>query len=294
MANKVSIIGGASALPEESVGHLPLEIIYQSGVVDPTAHFLVYENNPKALSVLVAIGRAYFKKTSMTYNGYSTAINTIAITSNSSGNPRKDAIVAYVDLGASKGTDATGVLKIIAVAGTPATSPSAPDDTAVQSAVGAGNPFLRLANVNVINGASQIANTDITDTRVPAYVKILAGILATRLYTAYVNTSMMDKIVLTDSSVINIDCSLGQYFEVTIAGNRTINFTNYSVGQTIYLDVKQDATGGRSLTFGADVHFPYDTAFTLTSTANKVDSLIFKCYTANKLRAYMGGQGYTY
>lgn len=294
MSNKVAIRSGASAIPEESIAHLDLELIYQSGVVDPSSHWLVYENNPKAMNVLVAIGRGYFKKTGMTYNGYSDAINTVAITANSSGNPRVDAIVAYVDLSASAGTDATGVLKIVAIAGTPASSPVAPDDTAVQASVGAGNPFTRIANVAVANGASTIANANITDTRVSALLKVTAGIKDTRLIGAIVNTSKMEKITLNDSATINVDCSLGQYFEVTIAGNRTLNIINYVIGQTIYIDVKQDATGSRTLAFGADVKFPYDSAFTLTTTANKVDSLVFRCYDTNKLRAFMGGQGYTY
>ena len=293
MANKTSIRSGASAIPEESISHLDIDIVYQSGVIDPTTHWLPTEQNPKDRSVNLAIGRGYFVKTGMTYHGYSTAVVNVALTANSSGNPRIDAIVAYIDLAASAGTDATNVLKFAAVAGTAASSPSAPDAAAIASAIGAGNPYIVIANVACANGYTQIANANITDLRPSAYVKIPAGVYQTLLIDASVKTSKMSKITLTDGATINIDCSLGQYFEVTIAGNRTINFTNYQIGQTIYLDVKQDATGSRLLTFGADVHWPYDVAPTLTTTANKVDALAFKCYDTSKLRGFVGGTGYT-
>lgn len=294
MANKISIRSGATAIPEEGVVHLTRAIIYQSGVQDPASHWAVSEQSPKARAVNVAIGQGFFVKTGMTYHGESTAINSVSIGANSSGNPRIDSIVAYVDLSASAGTDGTGVLKFVSVAGTPASTPSAPDSTAIATALGAGNPYIVLGNVAVANGVSQIENANITDTRPSAYVKIPAGIFETLLIGAEVLTSKMSKITLVDSATIVIDCSLGQYFDVTIAGNRTISFTNYEVGQMIYLDVKQDGTGNRTLTFGADVHWPFDVAPTLTTTANKVDSLAFKCYDTDKLRGFVGGTGYTY
>lgn len=294
MANKISIRSGATAIPEEGVVHLTRALIYQSGILDPSGHWAVTQQSPLARAINVAIGQGFFVKTGMTYHGESTGVNSVAITANSSGNPRIDVVVAYVDLSASAGTDGTGVLKFASVAGTPASSPTAPDATAIATAIGAGNPYIILGSVAVANGASQIETANITDLRPSAYVKIPAGIYQSLLIDASVKTSKMEKIVLVDSATITIDCSLGQYFDVTIAGNRTIAFTNYQIGQMIYLDVKQDGTGSRLLTFGADVHWPFDVAPTLTTTANKVDSLAFKCYDTDKLRGFVGGTAYTY
>lgn len=294
MANKISIRSGSSAIPEAGVAHLTRALIYQSGVLDPTTHWSVTEQSPQDRTVDVSAGQGFFVKAGMTYHGESTDVNNVAITANSSGNPRIDAIVAYADLSASAGTDGTNVLKFVAVAGTPASSPTAPDATAIATAIGAGNPYIVLANVAVANGATTLANANITDLRPSAYVKIPAGIYQSLLIDASVKTSKMSKVVLVDSATITIDCSLGQYFDVTIAGNRTIAFTNYQIGQMIYLDVKQDNAGSRLLTFGADVHWPFDVAPTLTTTGNKVDSLAFKCYDTNKLRGFVGGTGYTY
>jgi len=294
MANKISLRSGCSAIPEESIAHLDKDLIYQSGVVDPSTHWAVTEQTPQARAVNVAIGEGFFVKTGMTYHGYSTAVNSVSVSANSSGNPRVDAIVAYVDLSASAGTDATNVLKFACVAGTPASSPVIPDNTAILSAIGAGNPYIILASVAVANGASVIATANISDLRPSAYVKIPAGIYQTLLIDASVKTSKMSKVTLVDSATITVDCSLGQYFEVTIAGNRTFNFTNYQIGQTIYLDIKQDATGSRTWTPSAEVKWPYDSTPVLTTTANKVDSFVFRAYDSNKLRGYTAGQGYTY
>jgi len=294
MANKVSIKSGASAIPEESIAHLDIELIYQSGVVTPASDWLVYEQNPKDRTVNVAIGRGYFVKTGMIYNGYSTAINNVALAANASGNPRIDAIVAYVDLAAAVGTDATGVLKFVAVAGTPASSPVIPDGTAIQTAVGAGNPYTILASVAVANNASQIENANIIDLRASAYIKIPQGLYQTNLLNVTVKTSQTSVITLTDSATIIVDCSLGQNFQVTLGGNRTFSFINYTVGQLINLDIKQDATGNRTWTLPADVHWPYDNTPPLTTTANKIDSFAFKAYASNKLRGYTCGQGFTY
>ena len=120
MANKISIRGGASALVEEQVAHLSHDITLQSGVLDiVNNHWKVAEHNPQNLSVDIAVGRGYFKKTTMTYQGYSEAVNTASIGANNSGNPRIDAIVWYVDLGATPNADASNVMKTMVVAGTP-------------------------------------------------------------------------------------------------------------------------------------------------------------------------------
>lgn len=95
------------------------------------------------------------------------AINTITIADNTSGNPRIDCLVAYVDLTvvSSASNNNPGALKFMDVTGTPAGSPVAPNNTAIQAAVGAGNPFYILAQIAVANGFTSIVNSNITDKR---------------------------------------------------------------------------------------------------------------------------------
>lgn len=138
-----------------------------------TASLQVGVHTPNNNSVDVAIGDIAISYQNYLFHGWADAINTITIGANSSGNPRIDSIVAYVDLSvvSSVSNNNPGALKFIAVQGTPAGSPTAPSGATIQAAVGAGNPYYVLGNVNVPNGftsGSSITNsgsTVIVDTR---------------------------------------------------------------------------------------------------------------------------------
>lgn len=79
---------------------------------------------------------------------------------------------------------------------------------------------------------------------------------------------------LTDESVISLDISTGDVFDVTIMGNRTINFTGGSAaldGKKVLLRIKQ-GSGSNLVTWGAGAHFGADIAsITLSTAANKTD-----------------------
>jgi len=79
--------------------------------------------------------------------------------------------------------------------------------------------------------------------------------------------------IIVDGVNIATDASLGNIFTVTLAGNRTLdNPTNPSNGQKAIWRIKQDATGSRTLAFGAAFRFGTDiTGITLTTTASKTD-----------------------
>lgn len=92
-------------------------------------------------------------------------------------NPRIDLVVLYVDNGVSlpggtptsSNLDGPGVAKAKIVQGTAASSPVAPNATAIQASVGAGNPYTVLAQVRVDAGVSVIASGKITDVRSMVY-----------------------------------------------------------------------------------------------------------------------------
>lgn len=102
----------------------------------------------------------------------------LAIATPDVSNPRIDLVVLYVDNGVTLpgGTptvanlDGPGVAKAIIVQGTAAASPSAPNSTAIQAAVGPGNPYTVLAQVRVDSGVGVIAANKITDVRAKALV----------------------------------------------------------------------------------------------------------------------------
>lgn len=122
----------------------------------------------------------------------------VTITTANSSNPRIDTIVAYIDLSvtASTGTanNPNNMLKLIAVAGVAASSPSAPTTSAIQSAIGAANPFIKLANIAVGTSVTQINAGNITSLRAfvqPNSPVILPSSQLTNLYkfSAYRNAA---------------------------------------------------------------------------------------------------------
>ena len=97
----------------------------------------------------------------------------------------------------------------------------------------------------------------------------------------------------TDAATVTFDLSASNYHQVTIAGNRTFAVTGARVGQEFKVEVKQDATGSRTVTWWAGLSWPAATAPTLTTTANKVDIFEFVCTAANVYRGRTFGLNYT-
>ncbi|HEX8637128.1 MAG TPA: hypothetical protein VF692_03620, partial [Pyrinomonadaceae bacterium] len=83
----------------------------------------------------------------------------------------------------------------------------------------------------------------------------------------------IEPVDLTDAATIATDAALGNVFRVTIAGNRTLgNPTNAVDGQVADWEIKQDATGSRSLALGSKFILPAGAAaFVATTTAGAVD-----------------------
>jgi hypothetical protein len=82
-------------------------------------------------------------------------------------------------------------------------------------------------------------------------------------------------VTLTDAATIATNASLGNYFRVTLGGNRTLgNPTNPTDGQKVIWELIQDATGSRTITLGSAFALGTDiSAVTLTTTASKRDFL---------------------
>lgn len=88
---------------------------------------------------------------------------------------------------------------------------------------------------------------------------------------------------LTDAPTIAVNGSAGNYFRVTLGGNRTMGSpTNPpSDGQPVRFEVIQDATGSRTLAWGGAYVFGAAGTPTLTITPAKRDLLGF-VYSANE------------
>ena len=123
------------------------------------------------MSVDIAIGDAFVRRSDGSYAHpvFNDAVYNQAIAAADGSNPRRDLIVLYVDYSQAPSTavsnNTNGVVKIKVVTGTPAGSPVDPNSTAIQSSVGAGNPYTVLARVRVPAGQTSITNTLIDDLR---------------------------------------------------------------------------------------------------------------------------------
>ena len=95
---------------------------------------------------------------------------------------------------------------------------------------------------------------------------------------------------LTDGATITPDFGANQNFTVTLGGNRTLaNPTNIVAGQTGSIFVVQDATGGRTLSFGSYFKFPAGTAPTLSSGVSAVDRIDYIVKSTTEIHAVFTG-----
>ena len=88
-------------------------------------------------------------------------------------------------------------------------------------------------------------------------------------------------VLLTDGSSIATDASLGNVFYVTLGGNRTLsNPTNVTSGKRIIWRIKQDATGGRTITLDTKFRLGTDITSVVLSTAPSITDYIGAIYNA--------------
>ncbi|HVB24135.1 MAG TPA: LamG-like jellyroll fold domain-containing protein [Ktedonobacteraceae bacterium] len=127
------------------------------------------------MSVDISIGSALISNSLSTYsyNVWQDAVTNLTIAAASPSNPRIDVVVAYINLSAVSTTNSNnpGALAFMDVQGIPGSSPVAPNSSAIQTAVGAGVPWIALANVTVPQSATQIVTANIADVRSPFAVR---------------------------------------------------------------------------------------------------------------------------
>lgn len=184
MANiYVSAIDGMGAITEPSPGTFDTTGMNDSNIMHIASDFLsegvasrftgdlkVTQDTGSNKNVKIAKGTGYVKSSSWVRDSrvvkywrveVDASDTLITIGDNTSGNPRIDIICLKVDPAASPDGSASNVATLVAVAGTPAASPSVPATP---------NNHLKLAEVAVANGFTTITNANITDKRPQASI----------------------------------------------------------------------------------------------------------------------------
>lgn len=131
--------------------------------------------------------------------------------------------------------------------------------------MGTSSSFFSVSNPSPTETAN--LNTQITAATNAANSATAASNALLNEYTVYTNTW---------ASTVTIDWSLALTHRITLAGPTTLTFTGGRNGAKYVLEIKQDATGSRSLTLPAKVRYgTYIPNVDLSTTPNKTDKLGF-------------------
>ena len=104
-----------------------------------------------------------------------------------------------------------------------------------------------------------------------------AGTVSTKAVAPDVLWSEADVVTLTDAATVALDLATFINGTVTLAGIRTLgNPSNTKNGQSGLIEIKQDATGSRTLAYSANWKFAGGTAPVLTTTASARDLLFYQ------------------
>jgi hypothetical protein len=85
---------------------------------------------------------------------------------------------------------------------------------------------------------------------------------------------------VSGSGNLNIDCNLGVRFRVVLTGNVAVNFLNAKDGQNVDVIFVQDGTGGRTLSWNANIRFPNAVTPTVYTGANNWALVFTGVYSA--------------
>jgi hypothetical protein len=129
--------------------------------------------------------------------------------------------------------------------------------------------------------------TTLTSTATTSVTLPVSGTLASlslvNVFTAAVRGSI---VALTDAATVAVDAALGNYFSVTLGGNRTLgNPSNLVAGQGGSIIITQDGTGSRTLAYSSNWKFAGGTAPVLTTTAAAVDRLDYLVVSSSLIHA---------
>lgn len=91
---------------------------------------------------------------------------------------------------------------------------------------------------------------------------------------------------LTDGATITPDFNEGNFYSVTLAGNRVLaNPTNAAAGQSGSIFITQDGTGSRTLSFGSSWKFAGGVAPTLSTASGAEDRLDYVVKSSTHIQA---------
>jgi hypothetical protein len=135
--------------------------------------------------------------------------------------------------------------------------------------------FYEIVTTNTNGGGSSLVNADTLDNQPGSFYAPINSphFTGTVKLGAFVETTTTASV--TGSYIIDLGSSTA--FNLTLTGNTTFSFANVPSGGTVSFTavLKQDATGGRTVTWPGTVKWSSGAAPTMTSTATKTDIYSF-------------------
>lgn len=93
---------------------------------------------------------------------------------------------------------------------------------------------------------------------------------------------------LTDAATISVPANEGNYFRVTLGGNRTLaNPTGATDGQKLMFELIQDATGNRTITLDTKYALGADISSIVLSTTGNLRDFMGVVYNATTDKFYV-------
>lgn len=185
---------------------------------------------------------------------------TVTVSAASATLARRDTIVLYVDNSVTPTTsvedNTNNILKGMVVAGTPAQNPAAPNATTIQSAVGAGNPYIILYDILVPANATNLSTATLYDRRVMA-AKALVDTLddgsvdADKLVDGSIDTAKLADAAITEAKMGLVGTSLT--FTCASGGSTvgSLNGTLIKLGTNLAVLIFAGSTGWNDTGTGA-------------------------------------------
>lgn len=176
---------------------------------------------------------------------------TVAISAASTANPRMDSVVVYIDKSVSASTSVVDntdlrIVKFKSVAGTPASAPTAPSTATIQSSIGAGNPYMILANVTVPKSSTAASSFKIADTRVTPTSAIITD-------SSITTPKLANKAVTSDKvDFTTFKFPIPDYSNGTSISNSTNTWTAPKCGVVVATLVADTTNGYKHVTISVD------------------------------------------
>lgn len=194
------------------------------------------------MSVDLAIGDAVIPRSDGTYGhpAWNDAVLNVPITTADPSNPRRDIVVMYIDYAQTPSTavsnNTNGVVKVAVVAGTAAGSPSDPSAATIQSAVGSGNPYIKLARVRVAAGTTTISNGVIDDLRTMATGLVNGGMTGLSGYTFAYSSASVLQVTGADATDIFKPYTRIRLWQAGALKEFIVKYSAYSTNTLVTLD----------------------------------------------------------